>query len=67
MIGLDLGNMRQLHCNATVMGINPWWLKLLFYFVDVGTKNALLIYKLLNNNESMNIANFKLILVRYCS
>jgi hypothetical protein len=27
MGGVDLGNMRRLHCNSTKMGQNRWWLK----------------------------------------
>jgi hypothetical protein len=28
MGGVDLANMRPLHCNLTIMGQNRWWLKL---------------------------------------
>ena len=40
--------------------MNQWWLKLFFYFLDVGTTNELVLYILSDNIESMNIANFKL-------
>jgi hypothetical protein len=63
MGGVDLADMRRLHCNSTIMGQNRWWLKLFFYLLDAGTSNALVLY-----NESMktkdkdpiNIAEFKL-------
>ena len=48
MGGVDLADMRRLHCNSTIMGQNRWWLKLFFYLLDVGTSNALVLY-----NESM--------------
>jgi hypothetical protein len=71
MGGVDLADMRRLHCNSTIMGQNRWWLKLFFYLLDVGTSNALVLY-----NESlrmhlpqttthtpMNIVEFKMKLV----
>ena len=50
MGGVDLADMKRLHCNSTIMGQNRWWLKLFFYLLDVGTSNALVLY-----NESMRI------------
>lgn len=72
MGGVDLADMRRLHCNSTIMGQNRWWLKLFFYLLDVGTSNALVLY-----NESarirlgetggkyspMNIVQFKMELI----
>ena len=43
MGGVDLADMRSLHCNSTIMGQNRWWLKLFFYLLDVGTSNALVL------------------------
>ena len=43
MVSVNLAYMKQLHCNATVMGPNRWWLKLLFYFLNVETENYLLL------------------------
>ena len=61
MGGVDVADMRRLHCNSTIMGQNRWWLKLFFYLLDAGTSNALVIY-----NEAMkakqgplNIADYK--------
>jgi hypothetical protein len=61
MGGVDVADMRRLHCNSTIMGQNCWWLKLFFYLLDAGTSNALVIY-----NEAMkgkqgpfNIADYK--------
>ena len=71
MGGVDLADMRRLHCNSTIMCQNRWWLKLFFYLLDVGTSNALVLF-----NESakmrtptdgtytpMNIVDFKMQLV----
>lgn len=70
MGGVDLADMRRLHCNSTIMCQNRWWLKLFFYLLDVGTSNALVLY-----NESckirmqpntftpMNIVQFKMELI----
>ena len=48
MGGVDVADMRHLHCSSTTMGQNRWWLKLFFYLLDVGTLNALVQY-----NEAM--------------
>lgn len=48
MGGVDLADMRRLHCSSTIMGQNRWWLKLFFYLLDVGTSNANILY-----NEAM--------------
>jgi hypothetical protein len=65
MGGVDLADMRRLHCNSTIMGQNRWWLKLFFYLLDVGTSNALVLYKEATkpNNAKMSIVEFKSILV----
>jgi Transposase IS4 len=73
MGGVDLADMRRLHCNSTVMGQNRWWLKLFFYLLDVGTSNALVLYNLSlkattetagRNFNKVNIATFKLRLIK---
>ena len=70
MGGVDLTDMRRLHCNLTIMGQNHWWLKLFFYLLDVGTSNALVLYNesaKIRLNEAqytpMNIVQFKMQLV----
>ena len=60
---VDLAGMQQLHCNATVLVLNKWWLKLFSYLLGVVSSNDLVIYRLSINNEYMNIANFRLSLV----
>ena len=68
MGGVDLADMRRLHCNSTIMGQNRWWLKLFFYLLDVGTANALVLYR--SSMEStkpeakLSIVDFKLRLVQ---
>jgi Transposase IS4 len=71
MGGVDLADMRRLHCNSTIMCQNRWWLKLFFYLLDVGTSNALVLFnesaKMLKKNDEsytpMNIVDFKMQLV----
>jgi hypothetical protein len=65
MGGVDLADMRRLHCNSTIMGQNRWWLKLFFYLLDVGTSNALVLYKEATKpkNDKMTIVEFKTKLV----
>ena len=48
MGGADVANIQRLHYSSTIMGQNPWWLKLFFYLLDVSMSNALVIY-----NEAM--------------
>ena len=67
MGGVDLADMRRLHCNSTIMGQNRWWLKLFFYLLDVGTSNALVLYRLAMDGKpesTMKIVNFKMKLVQ---
>ena len=51
MGGVDLADMRRLHCDSTLMGQKRWWLKLFFYLLDVRTSNALVLF-----NEQLRIA-----------
>jgi hypothetical protein len=43
------------------MGQNRWWLKLFFYLLDVGTSNALILYReaMANTENKMSIVEFK--------
>ena len=61
MGGVDVADMRRLHCNSTIMGQNRWWwLKLFFYLLDVGTSNALVLYnESIHDSQKMNIVEFK--------
>jgi hypothetical protein len=72
MGGVDLADMRRLHCNSTIMGQKRWWLKLFFYLLDVGTSNALVLHneylrmkaeETSNTYTPMNIVSFKMKLV----
>jgi hypothetical protein len=58
MGGVDLADMRRLHCNSTIMGQHRWWLKLFFYLLDVGTSNSLVLYREATD-DSINIVEFK--------
>ena len=69
MGGVDVADMRRLHCNSTIMGQNRWWLKLFFYLLDVGTSNALVLYNEAvdlsgwSKDNKMNIVEFKMNLI----
>ena len=65
MGGVDLADMKRLHCNSTIMCQNRWWLKLFFYNLDVATSNALVIYQLAMNDSKLNIVYFKLLLLKH--
>jgi Transposase IS4 len=58
MGGVDLADLRRLHCNSTIMGQHRWWLKLFFYLLDVETANALVLYND-SMKDKMNIFEFK--------
>jgi hypothetical protein len=60
MGGVDVADQRRLHCNSTIMGQNRWWLKLFFYLLDVGTANAMILYRLAVDDNQINLADFKL-------
>ena len=59
--------MRRLHCNSTIMGQHCWWLKLIFYVLDVGTANSLVLYREAMNNKDTKhlsvVVDFKVRLV----
>ena len=63
MGGVDLADTRKRNFNATHIGLDQWWLNLLFYFIDFGTPNTLVIYILSINNEFIKISKFILIRV----
>ena len=68
MGGVDLADMRRLHCNSTIMGQHRWWLKLFFYLLDVGTANSLVLYReAMNNNvtKKLSLVDFKRMFVHY--
>jgi len=66
MGGVDVADMKRLHCNSTIMGQNRWWLKLFFYLLDVGTSNALVLYREGAGGKAanMSIVDFKLELLK---
>ena len=61
MGGVDLADMRHLHCNSTIMGQKRWWLKLFFYLLDVGMSNALVLFNLTQRDgqKTSMIVEFK--------
>jgi DNA polymerase III epsilon subunit-like protein len=65
MGGVDVADMRRLHCSSTIMGQNRWWLKLFFYLLDVGTSNALVAFNeaMKGKQTPLNIVEFKTKLV----
>ena len=63
MGGVGLSYTRKLNFNVTHIGLNQWWLNFFLCFLDFGTSNYLVLYIPSINNESINIAKFKLICV----
>jgi DNA polymerase III epsilon subunit-like protein len=68
MGGVDLADMKRLHCSSLIMGQNRWWLKIFFYLLDIGTSNALVLHNEFLKQEAatnskdytpMNIVEFK--------
>ena len=57
MGGVDIADQRRLHSNCTIMGQHRWWLKLLFYLLDVSTANALILYKSTLEESDRNALN----------
>ena len=66
MGGVDLADMKRLHCNSTIMGQNWWWLKIFFYLLDVGTSNANVLFNMSQRlgDTKMNIVEYKKELVK---
>ena len=64
MGGVDVADMRRLHCSSTIMGQNRWWLKLFVYLLDVGTSNALVLYNeaMKGKQPPLNIVEYKTLL-----
>jgi hypothetical protein len=58
MGGVDVADMRRLHCSSTIMGQNR-------HLLDVETSNALVIYNeaVKDKQKSLNIVEFKIGLV----
>jgi Transposase IS4 len=65
MGGVDISDMRRMHCNSMLMGQNPWWLKLFFYLLDVSVGNANVLYNEVRGNKDCNMVEFKEKLVMY--
>ena len=61
MRGVDSADMFCLHCNLAVMCQKRWWLKLVFYLLNVGTSNALVRYNLSRkqNEQPSSIVDYK--------
>ena len=41
------------------MGLHRCWLKLFFYLLDVGTSNALVLFREAGKNNNINLVEFK--------
>jgi hypothetical protein len=66
MGGVDLADMRRLHCNSTINGQKRWWLKLFFYLLDVETSNSHILYRLAMSNtdkSSTTLVEFKIMVI----
>jgi Transposase IS4 len=59
MGGVDVADMRRMHCNSMLMGQNQWWLKLFFYLLDVSVENAYVLYNIAMDKKEINLVEFK--------
>ena len=60
---VDLADTRRMHCNSTIMGLHRWWLKLFFYLLDVGTSNALVLFREGGKDNNINLVEYKMKLI----
>lgn len=58
MDGVDLADQQHFHVQTNVIGLHRWWVRLLFYLLDVSNNNAMILY-MQHTNISMNMAQFK--------
>ena len=61
MGGVDLADMRRLHCQSNVMGLHRWWLRIFFYLLDIGTSNSMVLFNeaLQDKKDKLNLVEFK--------
>ena len=55
MGGVDMADMKRLHCETRVHGPHRWWVRLFFHCIDVTASNAL---TLLKESEATGTANW---------
>jgi hypothetical protein len=55
MGGVDLADMKRLPCNSIIVGQNRWWLKIIFYLLDVATSTTLVLYKKATKRRMKNV------------
>ncbi|CAJ1968104.1 unnamed protein product [Cylindrotheca closterium] len=44
MGGVDFADQRRLHAETRLHGLRRWWIRIFFYYVDVGIENAGILY-----------------------
>lgn len=66
MGSVDAADMLWLHVQTNVVGLHRWWMKLFFHMMDVGTANAMILYKMATGGNNMNASSFKRIFLAIC-
>ena len=68
MGGVDIADQKRLFCESRIHGLSRWWIRVFFYYVDVGTVNAMVLYrKSIASTKTMNLRDFKMSWVTsYC-
>ena len=72
MGGVDVADMKRLFCESRVHGLNRWWIRIFLYHMDVGTVNAMVLFRNSytihkEKPEARNLRNFKLSWIEeYC-
>lgn len=45
MGGVDICDQKRLFCESRVHGLKRWWVRVFFYYMDVGTLNSMVLYR----------------------
>ena len=55
MGGVDVSEQKQLFCESRVHGLNRWWIQIFFYYIDIGTVNAMVLFCHLYNSKGTKV------------
>ena len=68
MGGVDIADQKRLFCESRIHGLGRWWIRVFFYYVDIGTVNAMVLYrKSIASTKAFSLHDFKMAWVNsYC-
>ena len=68
MGGVDIADQKRLFWESRIHKLSRWWIRVFFYYVDVGTVNAMVLYrKSIASTTNINLRDFKMSWVNsYC-